>query len=128
MTLRDDYVAAVESENEQLRERIAELEGLLGMTFPYPPILGLTGSEGRMLGFLLSRDCVTRDALMVCLYGHRPASDETEIKIVDVFICNLRKKLKPFGIDIKTQWGTGYYMTKEAKDAVAALLPKSEAA
>ena len=128
MTLRDEYVAKIEEENELFRERILELESLLGMTFDTPPILGLTGHESRLLGFLISRDIVTKEAAMTCLYGHRPDGDAPEIKIVDVFICKLRKKLKIFGIDIKTQWGVGYFMAKSAKDSVAALLPNKVAA
>ncbi|WP_375599346.1 winged helix-turn-helix domain-containing protein [Devosia sp. Naph2] len=34
--------------------------------------------------------------------------DDREIKIVDVFICKARKKLKPLGLEIGTVWGRGY--------------------
>ena len=36
------------------------------------------------------------------------AFDDREIKIVDVFICKTRKKLKPLGIEIGTVRGKGY--------------------
>jgi two-component system, cell cycle response regulator CtrA len=124
MTLRDDYVAAVEAENEQLRERVQQLEELLGLSFESPPILGLTQREGALFGLLLSREFLTKEAIMVGLYGLMPGADEVEIQIVDVFTCKLRKKLKPFGIAIETSWGRGYYMTAEAKAAAKALMPK----
>lgn len=34
--------------------------------------------------------------------------DDRELKIVDVFICKARKKLKPLGLEIGTVWGKGY--------------------
>ncbi|MER9912667.1 winged helix-turn-helix domain-containing protein [Mesorhizobium sp. M0050] len=35
-------------------------------------------------------------------------TDEPELKIIDVFVCKLRKKLKPLGVEIQTVWGQGY--------------------
>ena len=34
--------------------------------------------------------------------------DDRELKIVDVFVCKARKKLKPLGVEISTAWGKGY--------------------
>jgi len=34
--------------------------------------------------------------------------DDREIKIVDVWVCKLRKKLVPLGVEIATSWGQGY--------------------
>ncbi|MGO8401347.1 winged helix-turn-helix domain-containing protein [Rhizobium ruizarguesonis] len=36
--------------------------------------------------------------------------DEPEIKIVDVMICKIRKKVATLGLAIETQWGAGYRM------------------
>lgn len=41
----------------------------------------------------------------------RGADDEPELKIIDVFVSRLRKKLSGTGIEIFTQWGVGYRMT-----------------
>jgi two-component system cell cycle response regulator CtrA len=43
------------------------------------------------------------------LYGGR---DEPELKIIDVFICKLRKKLHDVGVGhlIETMWGRGYVL------------------
>ncbi len=62
-----------------------------------------------------SQKCV--DALE--LYG---GMDEPEIKIVDVFICKLRKKLANAsnGKDyIETIWGRGYLLREPHEDKVA---------
>lgn len=37
-----------------------------------------------------------------------------DIKIVDVFVCKMRKKLRPYGITIDTVWGRGYLLTAES--------------
>ncbi|YBV98388.1 helix-turn-helix domain-containing protein [Phyllobacteriaceae bacterium JZ32] len=59
------------------------------------------------------------EQLMAALYW---ADDEEPlIKIIDVFICKLRKKLRPLDIKIETIWGRGYRLQiaatppKEAK-------------
>ncbi len=45
--------------------------------------------------------------------------DEREIKIVDVFVCKARKKLKPLGIEIETVWGRGYRIVGKGQRAQA---------
>lgn len=55
---------------------------------------------------------VTKSALLDYLYGQR---DEPEIRIIDVFICRVRKKLlKVTGgaIYIETVWGQGYMLDR----------------
>lgn len=49
---------------------------------------------------------LTKERLLANLYVHE--ADEAEIKIIDVFICKLRKKLSPLGVEIATVWGRGY--------------------
>jgi two-component system cell cycle response regulator CtrA len=51
---------------------------------------------------------------MAALYSLNP-DDPPEVKIVDVFVCKMRKKLKPFGIEIKTNWGESYEIPEESK-------------
>lgn len=72
----------------------------------------LTGKEYAILELLtLQKDTiVTREMLLNHLYGAR---DEPELKIIDVFVCKLRKKLaQATGGDhyIKTVWGRGYML------------------
>lgn len=53
---------------------------------------------------------LTKEMFLNHLYG---GMDEPELKIIDVFICKLRKKLaKATGGDtyIETVWGRGYVM------------------
>lgn len=70
----------------------------------------LTGKEYQMLELLSLRKGMTqsRDAFVNHLYGGR---DEPELKIIDVFICKLRKKLRAAGCDaVETVWGQGYVL------------------
>lgn len=69
----------------------------------------LTGKEFAILDLLMSRKgaVLTKEAFIEHLYN---GMDVPEIKIIDVFICKLRKKLDQFGVGnlISTVWGRGY--------------------
>jgi two-component system cell cycle response regulator CtrA len=69
----------------------------------------LTGKEYQMLELLSLRKgtVLTKEMFLTHLYGER---DQPELKIIDVFICKLRKKLAEAGAadHIETVWGRGY--------------------
>ncbi|MBU8542280.1 MULTISPECIES: response regulator transcription factor CtrA [Roseomonadaceae] len=71
----------------------------------------LTGKEYAVLELLTLRKGVvlTKEAFLNHLYG---GMDEPEVKIIDVFICKLRKKLANAGAAelIGTVWGRGYVL------------------
>jgi two-component system cell cycle response regulator CtrA len=72
----------------------------------------LTGKEYQMLELLSLRKGVTltKEVFLNHLYGDM---DEPEAKIIDVFICKLRKKLAAVcdgGNHIETVWGRGYVL------------------
>ena len=71
----------------------------------------LTGKEYQMLELLSLRKgtTLTKEMFLNHLYGGR---DEPEVKIIDVFICKLRKKLNLLAKDdyIETVWGRGYML------------------
>lgn len=72
----------------------------------------LTGKEYQMLELLSLRKgtTLTKEMFLNHLYG---GMDEPELKIIDVFICKLRKKLaNATGGDnyIETVWGRGYVL------------------
>lgn len=123
----DARLEAQGAEIERLQDRIEHLEGLMGMHLLPPLGWGLTSSEARVLGVLMSRPLATKEAVMAALYRDQ-AKDEAEIKIVDVFVCKIRKKLKPFGVVIETRWGEGYQMPAASKAVVAAALETAAAA
>jgi len=76
----------------------------------------LTGKEYSMLELLSLRKgtTLTKEMFLNHLYG---GMDEPELKIIDVFICKLRKKLAALneGIHyIETVWGRGYVLRDAA--------------
>jgi two-component system cell cycle response regulator CtrA len=84
----------------------------------------LTGKEYQMLELLSLRKgtTLTKEMFLNHLYG---GMDEPELKIIDVFICKLRKKLAAATSGkhhIETVWGRGYVLRdpNEAVDSVAA--------
>jgi two-component system, cell cycle response regulator CtrA len=81
----------------------------------------LTGKEYQILELLSLRKgtTLTKEMFLNHLYG---GMDEPEIKIIDVFICKLRKKLAgPLdGKDyIETVWGRGYVLREPTTELAA---------
>jgi len=80
--------------------------------------VNLTGKEYQMLELLSLRKgtTLTKEMFLNHLYG---GMDEPELKIIDVFICKLRKKLsnasngKNF---VETVWGRGYVLREPFED------------
>ncbi len=80
----------------------------------------LTGKEYQMLELLSLRKgtTLTKEMFLNHLYG---GMDEPELKIIDVFICKLRKKLsvatggKNY---IETVWGRGYVLREPDESEV----------
>jgi two-component system cell cycle response regulator CtrA len=84
----------------------------------------LTGKEYQMLELLSLRKgtTLTKEMFLNHLYG---GMDEPELKIIDVFICKLRKKLAAAANGkhhIETVWGRGYVLRdpQEGQETVAA--------
>lgn len=78
----------------------------------------LTGKEYQMLELLSLRKgtTLTKEMFLNHLYG---GMDEPELKIIDVFICKLRKKLaEATGGEnyIETVWGRGYVLRDPISD------------
>ena len=88
----------------------------------------LTKLHASFLSILMRRNEVTKQTLHQIIESCRrqPTEHETDIKMVDVIIYHLRRKSKPFGLEIKTLWSSGYYMEpdmrKKAQDIVLARL------
>jgi two-component system, cell cycle response regulator CtrA len=82
----------------------------------------LTGKEYQMLELLSLRKgtTLTKEMFLNHLYG---GMDEPELKIIDVFICKLRKKLQQATEGehyIETVWGRGYVLRDPPAEVKAA--------
>jgi two-component system, cell cycle response regulator CtrA len=83
--------------------------------------LYLTGKEYQILALLALRhgSTLTKETFLNHLYG---GLEEPEAKIIDVYICKLRKKLANAsgGLDyIETVWGRGYALREPIKRTIA---------
>lgn len=80
--------------------------------------------EAAMLAVMLKRNEVTKEQLHSVIEQNRPTAgkEETDLKMVDVMICKLRKKLKPYDLEIKTLWGMGYLISAEHRELATRLL------
>jgi two-component system, cell cycle response regulator CtrA len=87
----------------------------------------LTGKEYQMLELLSLRKgtTLTKEMFLNHLYG---GMDEPELKIIDVFICKLRKKLSEAtdGANyIETVWGRGYVLRDPVAASSGQIIPKA---
>ncbi|MBI1213845.1 MAG: hypothetical protein GC190_20480 [Alphaproteobacteria bacterium] len=110
-------------ENDALRLRVAELEDRLqelqkvyfGFELPGAEWLPLTGQE-RAIAKILHQHLghvVLKTSLHTHLYALAVHDEDiAEIKIVDVFICKLRAKIKGSIYRIETMWGQGYRLLR----------------
>jgi two-component system cell cycle response regulator CtrA len=92
--------------------------------------LHLTGKEYGILELLSLRKgtTLTKEMFLNHLYG---GIDEPELKIIDVFVCKLRKKLSnATGGDsyIETVWGRGYVLRDPVEEVSPQPVPKRDAA
>ena len=70
-------------------------------------ILGIPRRPASLLLSLMDGRIHTKENILQIIYMDRP-DEAPESKIVDVFVCKIRKKVKPWGVRIETIWGSGY--------------------
>jgi two-component system cell cycle response regulator CtrA len=98
------------------------LKGLLKRAEVAGRPVPLTTKEYQLLELLAQRQgsTITKEMILNQMYG---GMDEPELKIIDVYICKVRKKLAEAsgGKDyIETVWGRGYMLREPSPVAVAA--------
>ena len=111
----------LEAENEELRDQLAFYElTIFGEMLQFPAEWRLTRNEKRLLGVLLSMNIAHTDAIMAAIY--RGKLDEPFSKIINVMIFNLRRKLRPFGVEIRTRINLGFYIDELRRRELRATL------
>lgn len=110
-----ELIAAQRDTIDELRETVRQLEESMCPVRLLPREWRLTGAEERLLSALAASraDYLSKDRLLTAMNG---IDCETDVKIVDVFIFKLRKKLPP-EIEIETIWGRGYALTPAGRAA-----------
>lgn len=105
-----------------LQEQIEQLKSALGADRSFAGKLreafGLEPDLATSLATLYSRPFVTRDTLYTILYSDKPEGECPAVKILDVNICKLRKKVKEAGIEIVTRWSEGWFLPQESKTII----------
>jgi hypothetical protein len=83
------------------------------LKFALCKLFKLTRAHSNMMVLLLKRDECTKEAL------HNALENTTStIKIVDVMICLIRKKLTHFDLTVDLVWGLGYTLSKENRKRI----------
>ena len=74
----------------------------------------ISASQARLLLILMNHEgeCVHKQTILNRLYVETP-NDMPEGKIIDVFICKLRKAIADSEYQIETVWGEGYKLIKK---------------
>lgn len=108
------------AENDELRERIRQLEKVLRDPIPNLWNLPLTKMKSRMLGVLYrTPGIVTRERLRAAIRG---LDSDADTKVDDVHLSQLRRTLRPHGIRIETVHDSGYRLPPESRARLAGLI------
>jgi two-component system cell cycle response regulator CtrA len=115
-------IEQLEAENEELRALVAELKLLAFGEWTAPPEWRLTAAQQRVFAFLLKRGFARRDQIAAALWSDRHERELPNPRTMDVQVCLLRRKLAPFGVTIRTVWGSGYALNPEDRARLRGVL------
>lgn len=103
-------ILQLRGEVDELKEALRQIKEALRPVSAYPADWGLTRKESELLHVLRRGGGLTlhRERLLVALYGFEV---DVGARILDVMICKMRKKLKPFGIGFSVVRGEGFGLT-----------------
>ncbi|QCI65655.1 winged helix-turn-helix domain-containing protein [Phreatobacter stygius] len=107
-------IARLAADLAEAREHLERLERSLGQDLALPLEWRLTPLQGRVVSALLSRDVVPEQTLSELLYLSRGVvyRDPAAVK---VHISNIRRRLRPFGIEIAHHRGRGYALAADVR-------------
>lgn len=142
-----NITAELRIENAKLKARVAELEETLSFEraersggvapaqeLEFPWAWNLTRTEASLMAALFrARGAASNEFLHSSMYGLE-GGESPHDKIVQVYICRIRKKLEPHfpgkvqtspnvsarSGSILTHWGRGFYLSPECRAAISA--------
>ena len=121
LALRSQHLASQScscgAELRRLRDRVEELEDLIGLGADVVRPIGMSATEWRLASLLLRRPTATREFLHRAMYGARPEVDQPTSNIIDQTACRLNRRFRTGGhkIQVRSQYGGVYYFTAEDK-------------
>lgn len=92
---------------------------------------GLTPLQGAVFALLLRHHEVSKEKIHAVIEERRSrrtsksSLEETDLKMVDVVICHIRRRMKEFykgKTPVVTLWGAGYFIPKELKEIATTLI------
>lgn len=111
---RDQIIGRLVAELEEAKEHNRQLlEELSPKGWFCPVEFGLTRAERLILSALVMRDRCSQDFLHR-ISARDGANPDTDVKIVHVWMARMRPKLRRFGIEIVTLWGSNDYALRPA--------------
>jgi len=119
-------IASLEAQLETALKELDMLREAMGLKIVVPLELGLTKNEAIILGVLMKKEIAHKKAIWLTIYAAKAEEDEAEQKIIDVWVCKMRPKLKRFDIEIQTAWGVGYFLSSDDKAKILAMGSQAE--
>ena len=100
---------------EQLKNQICELQKLLIPAVVTPIEWQLTAQEYSLFSLLLTRERVSKEQALYAIVQYQKYIDPSRKsasgeKICDVIVHKIRRKLSPYGVEIKNEFGLGWYL------------------
>lgn len=116
-------VSILQNKISLLEETIVQLKTEKFKSVWHPPLsLGLTSKESKILSYIYSHEnFASKEELYDHLYSFNLDCDFPEENIITVYVCKIRRKMKPFGIDLNLKRVIGYYLTQENKNKLDTL-------
>lgn len=111
------------TEIQKLRDRVEELERQIGLREVFPRPWKLTSREAQVAGLLLKHPIMQMAHLFEAIYG---GDSDVNDKVIEVYIHKTRAKLRPLGIEIKNEYGYGYFIPPESKRRMRELIAEHE--
>ena len=125
MTNSGQIIEALRFENSILREHLLQArEALLGVDdWIWPLNFKLSGQAVLLLRLLYKQypKICNKEMTYYAFYGNR-IDEWPDIRIIDVRICQIRKRLSPGSIE--TIWGRGYKLSAKGKKWIDAQIRK----
>ncbi|WP_024517022.1 hypothetical protein [Bradyrhizobium sp. Tv2a-2] len=122
-----DELSRLRIEVEALRDRVAQLEGIIGIGVDELGLLkrvipDITVMESKILNMVRARGAVPRGVLYDALYAARPDCDQPGGKGIEVAMMRVRRKIAPLGLTITTYCGSGYVMAEADRKRLTSMM------
>lgn len=121
---RETFDALV-AERDTLAEEVIQLRAAMTMDVQFPETWKLSPKHQELLRHLLAREVISRDSAMALLYGSY-IDDPPSPEIINVFVSQLRSRIRPYGGSIARNRGGGWSISPEIKQHLKAMISEAQ--